>query len=753
MTELVDASLRHVGRLLGMTLLVGVLAAAGLFRLRTEVGYRAFLGEGHPAVVGLDRFVATFGGGLPLVAVWRCGASQGCEGALDPAALRMAYAVSERLRHAEGVRRVLSPATAPLLVPEFLDLPRARRLAPGGEPAADLEALQARALADPLWRGQLVSKDGRSGAIVVELAASDGETSRRVYAALDEALAAQAAAGFEFARIGGPVEFVVAGEELERETGRITPLMVLLIAFVIGVMFRSPVPPVLALAAMGLAVLFALGLAGWLGWHQNSLTQALPPLILVIGVCESVHLLSRYTAARLLDPEPTRAARERAMLQATRETGRACWYTVTTTAVAFAAFAPSDLQSIVRFGWLAAAGIMAAFLVTFTLLPVAVVRAPEWRGRPARGPRASEEVLVRGALLAARWRRPLLAITGLLALLGGLGLLRLSLDASFEDLYGKRSRVVEWASFAERHLRAADTLEISLEAPEGVDPLGAESLAVVERVSRDVEQIPGLGRSRSLLDALRSLGALVGSADGDWRERGASFVRLLDAEDPAVVEHYYAPEARALRVSVESGKLPQAELRTALDRVHALLARELPPGWRAEVTGPLAVVRELIDALRATQLSSFALSFVTVFALVWIFLRSLRLAALAMIPTLVPLVLTLGAMGALGIALDPGTTMVAAVVLGIAVDGAIHLLSSYAAPRAAGLSATEAVAVAVRQTGPALVATSLALAAGFALLLLSPWQSIANFGLVSSIAIFGALFANLALLPALLVDR
>jgi hypothetical protein len=750
---LVEASLERPAAVLAGTVLLGALAALGLLRLGTDVGYRAFLGERHPAVLALDRFVARFGGGLPLVAVWHCERSPGCQRALDPAALRMAHAVGARMGSVPGVRRVLSPATAPLLVPQFLDLPRARRLAPDGAPALDLAELVPRALADPLWLGQLVSPDGRTGALLVELDASDGETGRRVYGALELALAEHERQGFVFARIGGPVEFVVAGAELEREIARLLPVMVVLIGAVITAVFRSLVPSLLALASMGLAVLATLGLSGWLGWPRNSLTQALAPLVLVIGVCDSVHLLSRYAAARELEPDPSRRARERAVLRAAGETGRACWLTTVTTAAAFVSFAPSPLASISRFGWLAAFGVGIAFLVTFTVLPVALVRAPVWRTKPSRGTTEWEGALEAGAKRAARARRSVLGGSALLCTLASFGLLRLSLDASFEDLYGEQSRVVEWARSVERRLRAPDTLEIAVLAPAGADPLARDSLARVERIARALEQVPGLGRARSLLDALQQLGAYSGLDGETALENGGPFVRLLDAEDPSVTEHYFDADTSALRISVEARKLPQAELREALERVHALLAQELPPNWGREVTGPLAVVRELIDALRATQLQSFALSFTLVFGLVWALLRGVKLALLAMVPTLLPLVLTLGAMGALGIALDPGTAMVAAVVLGVAVDGAIHLLSAYSGHAQTVGPGLVAMSAAVRRTGRALCTTSLALSAGFALLALSPWQSIASFGLVSSLALLGALFADLALLPALVANR
>jgi predicted RND superfamily exporter protein len=176
-------ALRYRRASLVFILLVTLWFAAGLPRLKTDVGYRAFLGEQHPSVQRLDQFVAQFGGGLPLVAVWTCTGTP-CTSALDATSLQMAYAVAERMKGVEGVHRVDSPATSPLMVQPLFGLPEARQLAPGGKVADDLEEIAASAREDPLWRGQLISDDGRTGAILIHLSDSSGTTSERVFTAI-----------------------------------------------------------------------------------------------------------------------------------------------------------------------------------------------------------------------------------------------------------------------------------------------------------------------------------------------------------------------------------------------------------------------------------------------------------------------------------------------------------------------------------------------------------------------------------------
>lgn len=728
-----------------------LLAGAGIMRVETAVGYRAFLGADHPVVREFDEFVERFGGGLPLLAVWSCAASAACDGALDERSLRMADAVARRLAVVPAIRRVDSPATSPLLFHPAIGLPQVRTMVRDGDVVAEIDELRRQALRDPAWVRRLVSADGKAGAIALHLRDSASATAEEAYAALREALQPYEVAGYEFAYVGGPVEFVVAAADLQRNSQRIIPLMVAVIAVVLVMLFGTPAPAAVALACVGLAVLWTMGLMGWLGWPQNSLTQILPPLVLVVGVCDAVHLLGRRAG---LESGLDRCA---AMAQASSDVGRACAATTVTTVAGFGSLAVSGLESIARFGILAAAGVVAALVLTFTALPLLVSRLPsEWFSR-----RRTVALWSRGLGAVADWstgaaRRAILLAALAAGGLGALGARQVQVEATFEDLYGEESDVVRWAAATERDLRAPDTLEIAVRSPQA-DGIPPEAFAIADRIQRALAEAGDLGPSLSIVDLMRHLNAMVHRDDlplgsvADDRGRPASVYRLLRSREPSATDDLVDVATSSLRISVESAKLPQAELRRVLAAVERDVTDELPPGWRAMITGPLAVVGRMIDAIRATQLQSFALAAVLVFAAVSTFFRSLRLGLLAMVPTILPVLVTLGVMGWAGIALDIGSAMVASVILGLAVDDAVHMLSRWRQAASEGTAAAVAVRRAVIESGRAVVTTSLALAVGFSTLSLSAWQSIASFGIIAAIAVLVALLASVVILPALLV--
>lgn len=743
-------ALRRRGVVVALAALATSLAAVGVARLEPAVGYRAFLGEAHPTVQGLDDFVERFGGGVPVLAVWSCRESAACRTAVDEPSLVMAADVAARVSAVPGVLRVDSPATTPVLVQPAIGLPESRRLTRDGRPVRDHAALGAQALASPLWRGQLVSDDGTAGAIVVQLASTEGAASRRVVGALEDALRPYEEAGFAFALAGGPVEFVVAGAELEGTMTRIVPLMVGLIAVVLVVVVGAPRATACVLGAVGLVVVWVLGLAGWIGWPETSLTQALPPLLLVVGVCDGVHLFGAVRR-RPAGEDPTSRA-----LAAANEVRFACLMTSVTTMAGFGSLATSGLESIERFGVLAALGVGAAFVVTFTVVPIAFVWTGAARATPGAATGRLGGVAPRIGALAARHAGSVLAATAILAGLAAWGVGRVRFDATFEDLYGAESRVVRWAETVGRTLRRPDTLEIAIRAPapgpRAAPP--ADAFRVLDALARSLDGVDALGREWSILDAMRDLNRMVHRdelvLDGREDERGrpGSLLRLAESEEPALVARWVAPDGM-LRLSVAADKVPQDELTATLASVRARIAAVVPADWTVIVSGPLAVVQEMLDEIRATQLASFGWAVVVVGALVGAFFRSVVATALVMLLAILPVALTLGVMGAAGVPLDVGSAMVAAVVLGIAVDDAIHVLVVWGRERAAGAAPLPAVLGALRVTGPPVIGTSLALAAGFATLLLSPWQSIAGFGLTAGLAILLSLVAVVIVLPAL----
>jgi len=557
----------------------------------------------------------------------------------------------------------------------------------------------------------------------------------------------------------------VAGRELDQQVQRLVPAIVALVGVILLLAFRSLAPSVLALAAAGASLVWTIGVQGWLGWPRTRFFQVLPPLMLTVGVCYCIHVISSYAEHLAARPGEGaglgRDARESLLRDVLAEVGRPALYTALTTAAGFASFFNSRLESLVRFGWIAAFGVMAAFAATFFLVPIALARMPvHWIAQP-RSHAAWSRMIGSIADHVGHKRAAILLGATALTACGAFGIARLSIDASFEEVYGQKSQVVRWEREAQA-LRGGDTLEVALFLPRGMAPAAPEALRAVEKIER-LEALRGIARPLSILTPMRELNALVHpdalvlAGPRAQPERPGQLLRLMRAEQPGLVALFAVPETEsepaALRITFQGEKLPQDELRALVERVRSEVDAALPPGAHAIVTGPIAVVSEMIDEIRDTQVGSFGSALAMVFVLTALCLRSLPLALLAMVPTTVPVFLTLGAMGFLHIPLDMGTAMVASVLLGLGVDEALHLLSGYQRFRASGLDRERSMDASLREIGRALFTTAGALAAGFLVLFFVPWKSLSSFGLVTGVAVGASLLADLLLLPAVMGSR
>jgi predicted RND superfamily exporter protein len=735
---------------LGAIAALSVAFAVGAAQVGTDAGYRAYMGEAHPSVLRLDSFVARFGGGLPIAAVYRCGGLAPCDDVFDPTALEMARTVAQRLDGVIGVSAIATPATSPLLVPTRDGLEVVRAIDRVSDARAR-SALRDRALQDPLWSGVLISADAKVGAIAIELDSSESRIGVEVLRTLRGALAPFEDQGFSFHLVGDPVAFVVAGADLQADSIALVPAIVVLIAVVLSVLFGNVRMTAAALASVGVAVVWTFGAMGWLGWPQTAVTQALAPFVLVVGVCNAIHILARYVRMDGGD----RVARERALIEVVGDVGPACWIASATTAGGFASFATSGAVSFVHFGLLAAFGVISSYGLSFTLLILLLRRIDPSDGRAPVGNRAWDAALEHLVRSAQSRHRLVLVGAAALALLGAGGASALRAEVDVHHMFGEQTRVVRWIRFVEENLRRAFTLELAVEIPAGRRVEEPEILGRVADLSARLAAVDGLGEPRSLLDPLSRLNRLIHDDDPEFEhpagreEVNAELLLLLTMQDPAALDRWLSLDHRSLRVAITAEAASSSDGAGVLEEVERIVSSLGPEGWKVEITGPLRVHLDMVNEVQTTQLRSFVTALIAVLALVCVFLRSLPWALAAMVPTLLPVVTTLGAMGYWGIRLDMGTAMVAAVVLGIAVDDTVHLLVQIRRHRAAGEGADRAVEAAVAHVGRAVVTTSIALALGFFVLTLSSWESVASFGVLSGLAILGAMVSDLVVLPAL----
>jgi len=743
--------------LIALTAVLG----AGLPHVRSEFGYRVLVGDNYPAIRALDALVEQFGGGLPVQIAWECGEGFPCASVFDETSLRMADSVARELAAAPGVREVVGPANAPLLVPDAEGF-AVRRFVEDGDLRADTAELARRARGDALWTGTLVSRDARVGVVTLQPVDTRPSTDALVVRAIQTALAPFERAGFHFYIAGDAAENYLGGLDLAKSNARLVPFAVIVMGAMLFLLTRSVSKTLAVLLTMGTTLVWTFGLLGWLGWPRDGILEVLAALLLIVGVCDSMHLLARLADESEVeshsDPgHESRAARKRRMVRVARDVGGACAFATLTDAGAFLSFSTSALDTFFRFGVISAFGVLAALALTFSLLPWLTSFVRHHAEHERASSRRFDQVLSRVVDVAKRRASAVLAVCALLMIgFGFAWATLLRVDTDWLESWGERSDRTRAIRFLEERLGRLKTLELQLSLPSDASIEEPGPMAVVQSLEDSLARLDGVSATRSALDLVVRANRLLHRDDPAFEHvpatQGATaeILELLAQGDTSVLGPWLSVDRSQLRISVEAREFAHREGRNVVAAVREICERLLPRGWRANVSGEIPITVDWVEDVQATQLQGLPAAVLCVYLLVAGFLRSWRLALAALLPTLLPIVVVLGSMGLLGLSLDVGRAMIGSVVIGIGVDDAIHLLSQYRLKRRAGRGTRDAMQDAMRHSGRAIVTNSVTLALGFLTLMASAWQSISSFGFFVALSILGALAGTLIVTPALI---
>lgn len=750
--RLTALSLRFPVATLAATALLACGFSYGMGRTTIENGFRSYLGDNSPELKQLTEFIEQFGGGVPLIAVYDCFSTAACTSVFDDGALEMAHRMFEELRSFEGVSEVYTPADSRLLVPVPPDDFETHRLYANPR----REELAALASTDPLWDRTLVAQNGQVGAVVVQFETADPGLQRRATMHLKRLTDLYADQGFTFRFVGESVDFTLGTEALKSEQDRVMPWLMLAMCVAITATFRSLWAVIPAMITMTLATVSAQGLMGLLSVPVDATTQNVLSVVLVVGICDAIHFLSRYASTTDRSTRARTNARAEQLTTVANEISVPCFWTTATTVVAFLSFLTSDFQSFRYFGLFCSFGVLVALLATFTVLPIVLSWLP---GEAIRSSDTSQFWARMAGHVSESSRRnngTVLALFGLALLVSLIGIGRVRLDTNITTLMGSSNPLIEWSDWIEENLRSPESLEIEIILAEGQSITDPAALSVVRQVEQYLSSSHvGVGPVRSILNPIRRLNHFLQESDGDGLRLPGDALQLSDIFaliDRETKDQWVSIDRRHIRLSAEASSMSTSRQRAIVDDVKLYLQLALPNTWSYRITGSVPIFEAMMGRLLKTQVKALAVACFAVLICLLIYFRlDFKLAALAMLPNVFPVAVVLGFVGLAGIPLDVGIVIVGPMIIGVAVDDTIHLFSEYRTGTKAGLSSSGALRGALELVQRPVVTSSLALCAGFLTLsVVTRYGVIQTFGVVLSLAIVAALAADLLLVPALI---
>jgi predicted RND superfamily exporter protein len=770
---------RHPWRSIAAVLLPVALLASQLPRLTVETNLDAMLLESDPTRVNYDAFRNQFGRDEFIVISLRPRAI------FDLEFLNWLRALHEDLEESipyldEVTSLVNARATRGeedrLIVDDLME--------EWPESDADLAALRARVVANPLYRNLLISEDAQVTAIMIrtqayssigndsdELAGfeDDGaavaeepplfltgaENSELVHA-LQDVIERHRTPSIEIHVAGSPVMVQLLQEYLFRDMQRFTALALLCIGVLLFAIFRRLIAVVLPLLVVVLALVSTMGALALSGLSVTFGTQLLPPFILAVGVGYAVHILAIFFQQR----DEAGAEPGDAIAHAMGHSGLAIVITALTTAGGMVSFVSATLLPIRYLGIFTPLGIMLACVFSLVLVPalLALIPIPPARARSTTTGLA-ERVLVSAGAFAVRrpWAVLVPVAIVLAAALAGVPRIGISHDPLTWLAPDAPVRIA--MNEVDRDLGGAIALEIlvatgtenGLHEPDELRRLEA----IAQRAVSFDHPMVKIGKATSLADVVKEIHRALNEdrpefyAIPDDRRLVAQELLLFENSGSDDLEDVTDSQFSVGRISLKSLWSDALYYRDFIDKLVADI-QPLVGEARIQTTGLLMVMGSTIDAVIVSLTRSYVIALMIITPLMILLIGSLRIGLASMVPNLAPIIMVLGLMGWMGVPMDFFTLMVGGIAIGLVVDDTIHFMHNFRRYYLESGDTSEAVSRTLSTTGRALLFTSAVLTVAFLIYTLSEMRSLNKFGALAALAVVLAFVLDILVSPALM---
>lgn len=524
--------------------------------------------------------------------------------------------------------------------------------------------------------------------------------------------------------------------------------------------FRSMRATLISMVVVLIGVAWALGTLGFLGYEITVLTALIPPLIIVIGIPNCIFLINKY------QQEVAKHGNQiKSLQQVIVKIGNATLMTNLTTASGFATFILTNSKLLKEFGIIASINVIGIFILSLLVIPIAYSFMPLPKAKHLNHLKnKSIDRFVKWMENKVRHKRISTYMITLFALITSIiGMYQIEISGSILEDMPKKQSFFKDILFFDREFEGIVPLEILIDTQRKDGAMKLSTLKRMERLSKLIDEIPELSPSLSVVNALKY-------AKQAYYNGNPKYYQLPSAQENRFILSYFDTEKTDSGENVLSNYVDEtgqyARMTTYMtdidtERMEEIEA-ELNKGiakifpeerYQVQLTGKALLFLKGTKYLVKNLILSLSLAIFLIALFMAYMFRSYKMILISLIPNLLPLLITAGMMGFLGIPIKPSTILVFSIAFGISVDDTIHFLAKYRQELIASKwKIQRSVYAALKETGVSMFYTSIVLFFGFSVFMSSEFGgTVALGGLVSATLLF-AMLANLILLPSLLIS-
>ncbi|HNQ67043.1 MAG TPA: MMPL family transporter [Bacteroidales bacterium] len=546
---------------------------------------------------------------------------------------------------------------------------------------------------------------------------------------------------------------------LVREEVKIFVLLAIIICIIfLYIFFRSFKVIGVAMVVVGVSVLWAVGLMGLCGFKITVLSSMIPPLLIVIGIPNTIFLLNKYHYETV-----SHGNKILALQRVISKVGNAVFLSNLTTAVGFATFMITSSSILTQFGIIASCGIMFTFITAMIIIPsiFSFLQPPSNKYTKHLQSKLMIKLVDFISNIVINHRPKVFITITVIVVVSAFGVTLIKKSGYLLDDVPEDDPVSVDLKFLEKKFNGVSPIEIAIEAKDSIK--GLDMICQIQKIDSLQEKLkayPELSRSMSVADAIKFLyqSYSKGKIENyklppDPKTYEIIFNRLPNGLDQKLAKAFIDSTKTITRISLNIADIGTNQMADLLSKINKDIDDIFPEkDYNTLVTGSTVMYFTGTTYLINNLFISLSLAILVIGLLMLGLQRSPKMVLIAFIPNLIPMLVTAALMGYFGIPIKPSTILVFNIALGISVDGAIHYLTKYRQELSLnGWNMSLAVGKALKETGTSMMYTSFILFFGFLIFTLSAFGGTAALGTLISTTLLVAMLCNLIFLPSLLL--
>ena len=539
-----------------------------------------------------------------------------------------------------------------------------------------------------------------------------------------------------------------------------TVIAFLLTALLLFLFFRSFKTLIIAIIFIAVGVITMFGLAALLEYKLTLISGTLPPLLVVVGVQNCIYLINKYHEEfrRLKD-------KNTALVRVISNVGIANFLINFTTAVGFGTFYFTKIQVLEQFGLLAFITINIIFIINIIGMPVlySFISAPSDKQVNHLNNRNVGFFLDWIKFMVFNRRRRIYFFFLAITLLSAVFILRLRPLAFVVDDIPHNSKIYKDLGYFQDNFHGVLPYEIVIKAVDEGDIMNPVILEKVNRLQKALKRFPELSKPMSLIEVLSYANQVVNDNNPDFY-RLPNAINLADIAARMPEEkikkssnfmHGLIDSSHSkLRVSYQIKDVGSDKFGIINQQIQGILEHHFPSQeYSTEITGTSPIFLKGVSYLLGSLRSATFWSLIIISLTMGFLFPSFRMVIIAIVPNIIPLLVTAGAMGYFDIPLKPSTILIFSIAFGITVDATIHFIICFRRELVKmNRSVREAIDHTIMEVGLSMLYSMVAICAGFLIFIFSDFQGTQAMGYLTGLTLFMGMTANLLLLPCFILS-